>query len=113
MVCHTNYGSDEKSRSWLQKDDALKKLLKNYEYYVPSGERIIVEVLEVDDPKYKDGIMYTFRCLSSDDKTLFAVENSHGKPHVHLRGKKTDVDYDWKAAYAKFQGMLSERFEKK
>ena len=76
MVWHTNYGSDEKSRSWLQQDDAMRKYLKNYEYYFPSGERIIVEVLEVGDPKYKDGIMYTFRCLSTDDKTLFALENS-------------------------------------
>ena len=91
----------------------MKVFLKNYEYCVPSGERIIVEVMEVDSSKYKDGIMYTFRCLSSEDKTLFAIENSHGQPHVHLRGKKTNVDYDWKAAYAKFQEMLEERLGKK
>ena len=94
----------------------MRKTRKNYlarhEYWLENGERIIVEVLDVGDPKYDGGIMYTFRCMSGDGKTLFAVENSHGKPHVHLKGKKVEADYNWRQAYDKFDELKTE-FERK
>jgi hypothetical protein len=101
-------------RRWLEKGGKMgarkkKVILKKYERYLPNGDRAIVEVIDVDDWKYEDGIMYTFRCISWKGETLFAVENSHGKPHVHLKGKKEGTNWNWKVAFQKFDQMLRER----
>lgn len=82
--------------------------LFKYEHWLETGEKILVEVIDTKDPKYLEGIMYTFRCISTEGKTLFAVENSHGKPHIHLNEKKIEVEYDWKQALSKFEEMKAE-----
>ena len=90
----------------------MQKILRKYEKWLMNGDRVIVEILKVDDPKFKDGIIYTFRCMSEDGRTVFAIENTHGQPHIHLRTKKENVDYDWKTAYLKFEEMMDEREKK-
>jgi hypothetical protein len=89
-----------------------KVIIKNYERYLPNGDKAVVEVIWVDDPKYADGIIYTFRCISECGEQLFAVENSHGTPHVHLKGKKMETNWGWKVAFEKFDEMLQERTRK-
>ncbi|GEM_PF-1046347 len=95
---------------WVAK--RRKVIIKKYERPLPDGGIAIVEIIDIGDPKYRDGIMYTFRCMSEDGKMLFAVENSHGKPHIHWRNKKEYVDLDWKAAFLKFDEMLEEHIGK-
>ena len=75
---------------------------------LPNGDRVILEILKVDNPAYKDGVIYTFRCISENGETLFAVENSHGKPHIHLKDRKVETDWDWEQALAKFDEMVRE-----
>ena len=81
---------------------------RSFQYELDNGDKVICEMKKVKDSRYKEGVMYTFRCMSADDVTLFAIENSHGKPHIHLKGRKEDVDWDWKTAYWKFDEMLRE-----
>lgn len=90
----------------------MHRVIKKHEYWLPNRDRVIVEVIDVGNPAYKDGIMYTFRCMKEDGEQLFAVENSHGRPHIHRKGRKEFVDYDWKAAFAAFDGMLKEHVKK-
>ncbi len=85
---------------------------KIYKYPLDNNDLVIYEIREVNDSKYKDGIMYTLHCMSADGKTLFAIENSHGKPHIHWRGRKEDADYGWKTAIQKFEEMLKEHKRK-
>ncbi len=82
-----------------------KVYLANYEYWLGNGDRVLVEVIDVGDPKYEGGIMYTFRCVASDGETLFAVENSHGTPHIHMKGEKFETTYNWKQALKKFSEL--------
>jgi len=56
--------------------------------------------------------MYTFRCLADNDALLFAVENSHGKSHMHLKEQKIETNYDWRQAFKKFDELKSE-YEKR
>ena len=91
------------------KERKRKIFLKNFERRLSNGDRAIIEVIDVNDPKYEDGVMYTFRCLSENGETLFAVENSHGVPHVHLKGRKFETNWGWKIAFEKFDEMLRER----
>lgn len=88
------------------------RIVKKYEYWLPNRDRVIVEVLDVGNPRYKDGIMYTFRCMGESGQLRFAIENSHGQPHIHRRTRKEVVDYDWKTAFAAFDGMLREHAKK-
>ena len=106
MVWHTIYRRPEAARSWCQEDDGMKE--RNYSYSLINDDLVIYELKKVNDTKYKDGVMYTFRCMSADGDTLFAVENSHGKPHIHLKGRKEDVDWDWQTSLWKFKEMLVE-----
>lgn len=87
----------------------MRKVIRKYERWLVNGDRVIVEILKVGDPKFKDGIVYTFRCMGEDGNVVFAIENSHGKPHIHKRDRKENVDYDWKTAYLKFEEMVDER----
>lgn len=85
-----------------------KKIIKKkYFRTLPNGDLIIAEVIDVGDMKYKDGIMYTFRCVDLGGNTLFAIENGHEHAHVHMGGKKENVDYGWKQAYAEFDLMVA------
>jgi len=89
--------------------DGMHKILKKYEKWLSNGDRIIVEIIDTGNMKYRDGIMYTFRCLDENGETLFAVENSHGKPHIHLKGRAISMDFEnWKMALARFDEMLEE-----
>ena len=85
---------------------------KIYGYQLGNGDFVIVEVRKVNDSRYKEGIMYTLRCMSADGQTLFAIENSHGQPHIHWRDRKEDVEYGWKTAILKFEEMLKEHKRK-
>jgi len=96
----------------VPEDEWMHKVLKKYEKWLPNGDRIIVEVVEVGNPIYKDGIMYTFRCIAENGETLFAAENSHGKPHIHSKGKKTDVDWNWRQALEEFDKWVHEHEKK-
>jgi len=88
-------------------------VLKKYEKWLSNGDRIIVEIINVGDAKYKDGIMYTFRCIDENKETVIAVENSHGKPHIHAKGKTVEVDFEnWKMALAAFDELLEEHKKK-
>ncbi len=110
MVWHTIYGQPEAARSWCQEDGKMKETY--FKYALQNDDLVIVEIRRVRSPKYIDGIMFTFRCMSANGETLFAIENSHGQPHMHLKGKKEDVDYDWKIAYGRFDGMVAEHKKK-
>ena len=90
----------------MQKDDGMRE--RSFQYELDNGDRVICEMKRVRDSRYKEGVMYTFRCMSADGRTLFAVENSHGKPHIHWRDRKEDVDWGWETAYMKFDKMLRE-----
>ena len=87
----------------------MQKIIRKYERWLENGDKVIVEILKVDSPKYRDGVIYTFRCMGDDGQLVFAIENSHGQPHIHVRGRKENVDYDWKIAYLKFEEMVDER----
>jgi hypothetical protein len=87
----------------------MRKIIRKYERWLENGDRVIVEILKVDSQKYRDGVIYTFRCIGKDRKTVFAIENSHGKPYIHKGERKEDVDFDWKTAYLKFEEMVDER----
>lgn len=106
MVWYTIYGQPEAARSWCQKDGGMKE--KYVQYALRNDDLIIIEIKPVDDPKYKEGVMYTFRCMSASGETLFAIENSHGQPHIHLKGRKEDTNWGWKTAYGKFDEMVAE-----
>ena len=110
MVWHTIYGQPDAARSWCQEDDAMRE--RSFKYEFNNGDKVICEMKNVKDARYKDGVMYTFRCMSADGDTLFAVENSHGQPHIHLKGRKEGMDWDWKTAYWKFYEMLQEHKKK-
>ncbi|MFA6489119.1 MAG: hypothetical protein WCT52_00385 [Candidatus Micrarchaeia archaeon] len=88
------------------------RIIKKHEYWLPNRDRVIVEVLDVGNPLYKDGIMYTFRCMDDAGLQLFAIENSHGQPHVHRGAKKEIVDYGWKTAIMEFDNMVKAHREK-
>jgi hypothetical protein len=85
---------------------------KHVEYALWNNDKAIIEIRKVKDPKYAEGVIFTFRCMSSEGKTLFAIENSHGQPHLHWRNRKEDVDWDWKTAYMKFDEMMDEHMKK-
>lgn len=85
---------------------------RSYQYELGNGDKVICEMRKVNDARYKEGVMYTFRCMSASGRTLFAVENSHGKPHIHWREKKEEVDWDCDTAYVKFDEMLREHKQK-
>lgn len=89
------------------------QIIKQHTLKYPNEDREIVEVIKLDDTRYKDGVIYTFRYLryveeSGAYETLFAVENSHGQPHMHIGERKYEVDYDWKQAFAKFDELRRE-----
>lgn len=88
------------------------QIIRKYEKWLANKDRVVIEVLDVGNPIYKDGIMYTFRCMTKNGEQLFAIENSHGQPHVHSRARKENVDYDWKTAIQKFEDMVKEHKEK-
>jgi len=90
----------------------MSKIIRKYESWLMNGDRITVEMLKVDNPKFKDGVIYTFRCMGMDGELAFAIENSHGQPHIHLRDRKENLDYDWKTAILKFEEMVTEREKK-
>ncbi len=85
---------------------------RRYQYSLINGDLVIYDVRKVNDPRYNDGIMYTFRCMSVEGKTLFAIENSHGQTHIHWREKKETAGYDWETAVMKFEEMLDEHKRK-
>lgn len=87
----------------------MRKIIRKYERWLDNEDKVIVEILKVDSPKYKDGVIYTFRCMGKDGEVVFAIENSHGQPHIHRKDRKESVDYDWKTAYLKFEEMVDER----
>lgn len=89
------------------------KTLKNYDKIFSNLDKMSVEVLWVKDELYKDGIMFTYRYLAYDDatgkyETAFAIENGHGKSHVHLKNKKEEIDVDWKRGLLMFEQMVKE-----
>ncbi len=90
----------------------MRGIIRKYEKWLANKDRVVIEVLEVDNPIYKDGIMYTFRCMTKGGEHLFAIENSHGSPHIHRGAKRENVDYDWKTAIMKFEEMVREHKEK-
>ena len=90
----------------------MHDIFRKYEKWLSNGDRVIVEAIDVGNPMYKDGIMYTFRCIDENDETLFAIENSHGKPHIHMKGRKIDVDWDWEKALAEFDKWVREHEKK-
>ena len=90
----------------------MARIIRKYEKWLQNKDRVIVEVLDVGNPVYEGGIMFTFRCMSEAGQQLFAIENSHGQPHLHLKGRKENMDCGWKAALAKFEEMVSEHKRK-
>ena len=91
----------------------MTRILKKYGKMYWNWDKKIVEILDVEDEKYRNGLMYTFRYLKYDEgakkySTLFAIENNHGIPHIHRNGKKEFVDFDWKTAWAEFDRMVAE-----
>ncbi|OIO21190.1 hypothetical protein AUJ17_02530 [Candidatus Micrarchaeota archaeon CG1_02_47_40] len=87
------------------------EIIRQYKKQYPNTDRKIVEVMKVDDARYADGIIYTFRYLRYEAKkeeyeTAFAIENSHGQPHIHRENKREDVDFDWKKAMSEFERMV-------
>ncbi len=85
---------------------------RSSQYALRNDDIVIMEIRKVDDTKYQGGIMYTFRCMSANGETLFAIENSHGKPHIHYQHRKESVEYDWKTAWDKFDEMVQEHKKK-
>ncbi len=85
---------------------------KSYKYSLDNDDLVIIETKKVHDSKYNGGIMFTFRCMSADGALLFAIENSHGQPHIHWRDRKENVNYDWRTALQKFDEMLNEHKRK-
>lgn len=82
------------------------KIWKKWEYWLEDGSRAIMEVLKVDDKRYEDGMRFSYRLLSADGETLFAIENEHGKPHIHRKNRKDDLDCDWETGMRKFKEMV-------
>jgi len=89
-----------------------KVFKKKYAHTLSNGDLVIAEVVDVGDMKYKDGVMYSFRCIDLDGNTLFAIENGHEQAHVHMGKKKDIVDYDWKTARDEFECLLKEHKRK-
>ena len=69
------------------------KIREKREYWILGGSRAIIEVLEVDDPRFTEGLRFTYRLLASDGETVLAIENEHGSSHMHRRGRKTGLDF--------------------
>lgn len=86
----------------------MNEIMMKYAILLSNGDREFFEVVKIVGSKYRDGIMYTFRYICEDGTTEFAIENSHGAPHIHKKERKIDVDYDWKAAIREFEQMCSE-----
>lgn len=84
----------------------MRRIIRKYEKWLENKDRVAIEVLDVGNPLYKDGIMYTFRCMTKDGVQLFAIENSHGQPHIHRGERKEAADYDWKTAICRFEEMV-------
>ena len=95
----------------------MQKIIRDFNFEQPNNDKIIVQAIRLNDARYKDGVMYTFRYLRRIEstgtyETAFAVENCHGQPHMHIGEETYEVDYDWKQAFAKFDELKSE-YEKK
>ena len=88
------------------------KIKERREYWIAGGSRAIIEVLEVQDARHADGLRFGYRLLSPDGKTVLAIENEHGTPHMHQGGRKTDIDCNWKSGLRRFQELVRE-YEKK
>ena len=88
------------------------KIREKREYWIAGGSRAIIEVLEVEDEQFADGMRFTYRLLSPDGKTILAIENEHGTPHMHRGERKTNLSCDWKSGLRMFQELVRE-YEKK
>ncbi|MFH1095797.1 MAG: hypothetical protein V1728_06280 [Candidatus Micrarchaeota archaeon] len=88
----------------------MQKILKKRMHANEYGDLEVTEVISTGDQKYADGIKYSLFYLQQNPATgrysrLFGIDNSHGEAHIHLKGKKVAVDYDWKAVMEKFDEM--------
>ena|SRR3989338_6596821 len=108
MAYHIRLGKP----GWSWSGRIVRMRERTFKYSLRNNDLVICEVRCVKGTKYEGGVMFTFRCMSSDGKTLFAIENSHGQPHIHLGGRRESVEYDWKTAYWKFDQMLREHKRK-
>ena len=88
------------------------KLRERREYWITGGSRAIIEVLEVEDERFADGMRFTYRLLSPEGKTMFAIENEHGTPHMHRGERKTNLECDWEGGLKQFQELVRE-YEKR
>ncbi len=52
------------------------------------------------------------RLLAPDGKTVVAIENEHGTPHMHRGERKTELDCNWKSGLKMFQQFVRE-YEKR
>ena len=88
-------------------------IVRKYTVEYPEGDVKIVEVFRVGDNKYSGGIMYNFRYLAcrgnaGEYETAFAIDNSHGQPHMHKGDKKEYVELGWKQAAVEFDRMVKD-----
>ncbi len=93
------------------------EIVMDYDYQYPDMDRMVVQILKVDDDKYANGIIYTFRYLKYDEekegyRTEFAIENSHGAPHIHSGSRKELAEFGWKDALAEFEKRVNEHRKK-
>ncbi len=91
----------------------MAKVIVRYRFVYPDMDQKVVDVVQLNEPKYMDGIKYDFTYLkyvesSGEHVRILAVDNSHGRPHVHRAGREKEVDWDWEQAFNEFEKMVKE-----
>ena len=91
----------------------MGEVIARYRFIYPDSDQKVVDVIWVGDAKYPDGIKYDFTYLkyaesSGEYARVLAVDNSHGKPHMHYAGLEKEVDWNWKQSFNDFKKMVSE-----
>ena len=96
----------------------MRNVIARYRFVYPDLDKKVVDVIQLEDLKYSDGIKYDFTYLkyvesSGEHVRMLAVDNSHGKPHVHCAGREKDVDWNWTQAFNEFEKMIEEYRKRK
>ncbi len=91
----------------------MGRIIDISEYTYENGDMRVIDILDVGDAAYRDGIKFNMAYLQRDPNTghlsrLFGIDNSHGPSHIHYKNREEEVDLDWKAAMERFTGMIQE-----
>ena len=92
----------------------MARVLRSYTYKYLNQDKTVIEVLEVENPLFKDGIRYNFiylRYVAQTDQHVreIGVDNSHGPPHLHRGEREYELGVsDWKQALAEFKRLVAE-----